>query len=110
MKMAFNVWKTFMLIVNILRKWSEKRLNVRTNAHGEVIKSLPPMVDNFERAKHQLKLKHIIKKIDASYQGIHKKFVEIMRSLSCKVDEVFTSLCALLWSKKVGVFLNKMKI
>ncbi|KVH99443.1 GrpE nucleotide exchange factor [Cynara cardunculus var. scolymus] len=40
------------------------------------------MVDNFERAKQQLKLEtEQEKKIDASYQGIYKQFVEIMRSL-----------------------------
>ncbi|KAL4566217.1 hypothetical protein LXL04_030329 [Taraxacum kok-saghyz] len=65
------------------RKRSEKeRINVRSNAQGEVIGSLLPMVDNFERAKQQLKLEtDQEKKIDASYQGIYKQFVEIMRSL-----------------------------
>ncbi|KAJ9567103.1 hypothetical protein OSB04_003069 [Centaurea solstitialis] len=65
------------------RKRSEKeRLTVRSNAQGEVIESLLPMVDNFERAKQQLKLEtDEEKKIDASYQGIYKQFVEIMRSL-----------------------------
>ncbi|XP_015885577.3 uncharacterized protein LOC107420985 [Ziziphus jujuba] len=69
------------------RKRSEKeRLTVRTNAQGEVIESLLPMVDNFERAKQQIKPeteKEI--KIDASYQGIYKQFVEIMRSLHVAV-------------------------
>lgn len=65
------------------RKRSEKeRLTVRSNAQGEVIESLLPMVDNFERAKQQLKLEtEQEKKIDASYQGIYKQFVEIMRNL-----------------------------
>lgn len=69
------------------RKRSEKeRLNVRSNAQGEVIESLLPMVDNFERAKQQLKLEtEQEKKIDASYQGIYKQFVEIMRSLRVAV-------------------------
>ncbi|CAN4119509.1 unnamed protein product [Withania somnifera] len=65
------------------RKRSEnERLNIRTSAQGEIIESLLPMVDNFERAKRQIKLEtEMEKKIDASYQGIYKQFVEIMRSL-----------------------------
>ncbi|KDP32732.1 hypothetical protein JCGZ_12024 [Jatropha curcas] len=69
------------------RKRSEKeRLNVRSDAQGEVIESLLPMVDNFERAKQQLKPEtEKEKKIDTSYQGIYKQFVEIMRSLQVAV-------------------------
>ncbi|KAL8467210.1 hypothetical protein ACS0TY_036071 [Phlomoides rotata] len=65
------------------RKRSEKeKLTVRSNAQGEVIESLLPMVDSFERAKHQIKLETEKEKlIDTSYQGIYKQFVEIMRSL-----------------------------
>ncbi|KAL2241800.1 UNVERIFIED_CONTAM: Protein GrpE [Sesamum indicum] len=65
------------------RKRSEKeRLTVRSDAQGEVIESLLPMVDSFERAKQQIKLEtEMEKKIDTSYQGIYKQFVEIMRSL-----------------------------
>ncbi|KAG6655632.1 hypothetical protein I3843_05G206100 [Carya illinoinensis] len=65
------------------RKRSEKeRLTIRSDAQGEVIESLLPMVDNFERAKQQLKPEtEKEKKINASYQGIYKQFVEIMRSL-----------------------------
>ncbi|XP_047324073.1 protein GrpE-like [Impatiens glandulifera] len=66
------------------RKRSEKeRLTTRSNAQGEVIESLLPLVDSFERAKHQLKPEsEKEKKIDNSYQGIYKQFVEIMRSIS----------------------------
>lgn len=69
------------------RKRSEnEKLRIRTNAQGEIIESLLPMVDNFERAKRQLKLEtEMEKKIDASYQGIYKQFVEIMRSLRVAV-------------------------
>lgn len=65
------------------RKRSEKeRLNARTDAKIEVIESLLQMVDNFERAKQQLKPEtEKERKIDTSYQGIYKQFVEIMRSL-----------------------------
>ncbi|PON76639.1 GrpE nucleotide exchange factor [Parasponia andersonii] len=69
------------------RKRTEKdRLSIRTDAQGEVIESLLAMVDNFERAKQQLKPEtDKEKKIDASYQGIYKQFVEIMRSLRVAV-------------------------
>ncbi|KAL6527572.1 hypothetical protein OROGR_016662 [Orobanche gracilis] len=69
------------------RKRSEKeKLTVRNDAKGEVIESLLPMVDSFEKAKQQLKLEtENEKKIDTSYQGIYKQFVEIMRSLRVSV-------------------------
>jgi maltodextrin utilization protein YvdJ len=65
------------------RKRAEKeRHTIRSDAQGDVIESLLPMVDNFERAKQQLKPEtEKEKNIDASYQGIYKQFVEIMRSL-----------------------------
>lgn len=65
------------------RKRSEKeKLTVRSDAQGEVIESLLPMVDSFERAKQHIKIESEKEKlIDTSYQGIYKQFVEIMRSL-----------------------------
>ncbi|KAK6775627.1 hypothetical protein RDI58_026628 [Solanum bulbocastanum] len=69
------------------RKRSEnEKLRIRANAQGEIIESLLPLVDNFERAKRLIKLEtEMEKKIDASYQGIYKQFVEIMRSLRVAV-------------------------
>ncbi|XVE60405.1 hypothetical protein DITRI_Ditri05aG0126000 [Diplodiscus trichospermus] len=69
------------------RKRSEKeRLTTRSDAQGEVIESVLPMVDSFERAKQQIKPEtEKEKKIDTSYQGIYKQFVEIMRSLQVAV-------------------------
>lgn len=69
------------------RKRSEKeRLTARSDAKGEVMESLLPMVDSFERAKQQIKPEtEKEKKIDMSYQGIYKQFVEIMRSLQVAV-------------------------
>ncbi|KAE8669436.1 putative serine hydroxymethyltransferase [Hibiscus syriacus] len=69
------------------RKRSEKeRVTTRSDAQGEVIKSLLLMVDSFERAKQQIKPEtDKEKKIDTSYQGIYKQFVEIMRSLQVAV-------------------------
>ncbi|KAL4280546.1 hypothetical protein GQ457_03G032890 [Hibiscus cannabinus] len=70
-----------------LRKRSEKeRLMTRSDAQGEVMESLLPMVDSFERAKQQIKPEtEKEKKIDTSYQGIYKQFMEIMRSLQVAV-------------------------
>jgi molecular chaperone GrpE len=73
---------------NFRKRSDKERLSVRSNAQGEVIESLLPMVDNFERAKQQLKLEtEQEKKIDASYQGIYKQFVEIMRGLQVAIVE-----------------------
>ncbi|KZV40910.1 grpE protein, mitochondrial [Dorcoceras hygrometricum] len=67
---------------NYRKRAENERLLVRSNAQGEVIESLLPMVDSFERAKQQIILEtEKEKKIDTSYQGIYKQFVEIMRSL-----------------------------
>lgn len=65
------------------RKRSEKeRLTVWSDAQGEVIERLLLLVDSFERAKQQIKpVTEKEKKIDTSYQGIYKQFVEIMRSM-----------------------------
>lgn len=69
------------------RKRSEKeRLTARSDAKGEVMESLLPMVDSFERAKQHIKPEtEKEKKIDTSYQGIYKQFVEILRSLQVAV-------------------------
>ncbi|KAG0592541.1 hypothetical protein KC19_1G261300 [Ceratodon purpureus] len=65
------------------RKRAERdRLATAGNVKGEVIESLLPMVDNFERAKTSIKTEtEGEQKIDNSYQGIYKQFVEIMKSL-----------------------------
>lgn len=71
---------------NFRKRSDKEKLTVRSNAQGEVIETLLPMVDNFERAKQQLKLEtEQEKRIDASYQGIYKQFVEIMRNLHVAV-------------------------
>ncbi|CAK7347064.1 unnamed protein product [Dovyalis caffra] len=71
---------------NFRRRSEKERLNIRSDAQGEVIESLLPMVDSFERAKQQIQPEsEKEKKIDTSYQGIYKQFVEIMRSLQVAV-------------------------
>ncbi|XP_077233601.1 co-chaperone GrpE family protein [Tasmannia lanceolata] len=71
------------------RKRSENdRLTLTSDVRREVIESLLPMVDNFERAKQQAKSgTEKEKKIDTSYQGIYKQFVETMRSLCVSIVE-----------------------
>lgn len=71
------------------RKRSEReKVSLSDNAKGNVIESLLPMVDNFERAKNSIKTEtEGEQKIDSSYQGIYKQFVEIMRSLGVSVVE-----------------------
>ncbi|XP_022951572.1 uncharacterized protein LOC111454347 isoform X2 [Cucurbita moschata] len=64
------------------RKRSEKeRLTVKNNAQKEVIENLLPMIDSFEKARQQIVPQtDKEKKIDVSYQGIYKQFVEVLRS------------------------------
>ena len=39
---------------NFRRRSDKERVNIRSDARGEVIESLLPMVDSFERAKQQI--------------------------------------------------------
>ncbi|CAA7400306.1 unnamed protein product [Spirodela intermedia] len=75
------------------RKRSEKdRLSFTSNIQRDVIESLLPIVDSFERARQQLKPEtEKEKKIDTSYQGIYKQFVEILRSLRVAVVQTVGS-------------------
>lgn len=66
---------------NFRKRCDEERLNTQFKAQQEVIKKLLLLVDNFERVKQQTEAAtEKEKKIDASYQGIYKQFVETMRS------------------------------
>ena len=80
------------------KRTDKEKLNIRSDAQGEVIESLLPVVDSFERAKHQVQPEtDKEKKIDTSYQGIYKHFVEIMRSLQVAAVSVAGSCCANGW-------------
>lgn len=65
------------------RKSREReRLSLVTNAKGEIVESLLPVLDNFERAKSEIKLETEGEdKINNSYQSIYKQFVQILGSL-----------------------------
>ncbi|XP_020534398.1 protein GrpE isoform X2 [Jatropha curcas] len=67
---------------NFRKRTERERLSLLTNAQGEVVESLLPVLDNFERAKSQIKLEtEGEEKINNSYQSIYKQFVEILGSL-----------------------------
>jgi molecular chaperone GrpE len=71
---------------NFRKRTEKERLTIRSDAQGDVIESLLPMVDSFEKAKQQIKPEtEKEKKIDTSYQGIYKQLVEILRSLRVAV-------------------------
>ncbi|KAH7283077.1 hypothetical protein KP509_35G059900 [Ceratopteris richardii] len=71
------------------RKRSERdRIAVSSNVKGDVVNSLLPMLDNFERAKTQIKIEtEGEQRINYSYQGIYKQFVDIMKGLGVTVIE-----------------------
>ncbi|KAL3819634.1 hypothetical protein ACJIZ3_005539 [Penstemon smallii] len=67
---------------NFRKRTERERLSLVTNAQGEVVESLLSVLDNFERAKAQIKVAtEGEEKISNSYQSIYKQFVEILGSL-----------------------------
>ncbi|KAL3689854.1 hypothetical protein R1sor_016163 [Riccia sorocarpa] len=67
---------------NFRKRSDTEKSQISNNVKGDVIESLLPMVDNFERAKASIKTEtEGEQKIDKSYQSIYKQFVEIMKSL-----------------------------
>ncbi|XP_077241482.1 uncharacterized protein LOC143881999 [Tasmannia lanceolata] len=67
---------------NFRKRTEREKLSLVTNAQGEVVESLLPVLDNFERAKTQIKVEtEGEEKINSSYQSIYKQFVEILSSL-----------------------------
>ncbi|KAK9099492.1 hypothetical protein Syun_026537 [Stephania yunnanensis] len=67
---------------NYRKRTEREQLSVATNAQGEVVESLLPVLDNFERAKAQIKVENEVEeKINNSYQSIYKQFVEILESI-----------------------------
>ncbi|KAK9131367.1 hypothetical protein Sjap_011854 [Stephania japonica] len=67
---------------NYRKRTEREQLSVASNAQGEVVESLLPVLDNFERAKAQIKVENEAEeKINNSYQSIYKQFVEILESI-----------------------------
>ncbi|CAL0323367.1 unnamed protein product [Lupinus luteus] len=73
---------------NFRKRTERDRLSLVTNAQGEVVESLLGVLDNFERAKTQIKVEtEGEEKINNSYQSIYKQFTEILTSLGVKPVE-----------------------
>ncbi|KAL1195497.1 GrpE-like protein [Cardamine amara subsp. amara] len=67
---------------NFRKRTERERLNLVSNAQGEVVENLLAVLDNFERAKSQIKVEtEGEEKVTNSYQSIYKQFVEILSSL-----------------------------
>ncbi|WOK92131.1 hypothetical protein Cni_G00822 [Canna indica] len=77
---------------NFRKRTERERLSLMTNVQGEVIESLLPVLDNFERAKSQIKVEtEGEEKINNSYQSIYKQFLEILTSLGVEAVETVGS-------------------
>lgn len=73
---------------NFRKRTERDRLSLVSNAQGEVVESLLPVLDNFERAKAQIKVEtEAEEKISNSYQSIYKQFIEILTSLGVEPVE-----------------------
>ncbi|KAF8396306.1 hypothetical protein HHK36_017921 [Tetracentron sinense] len=67
---------------NFRKRTERERLSLVTNVQAEVLENLLPVLDNFERAKSQIKVEtEREEKINNSYQSIYKQFEEILVSL-----------------------------
>lgn len=67
---------------NFRKRNERERLNLVSNAQGEVVENLLAVLDNFERAKSQIKVEtEGEERVTNSYQSIYKQFVEILGSL-----------------------------
>ncbi|KAF3789614.1 grpE protein [Nymphaea thermarum] len=73
---------------NFRKRTERERLSFVSNVQGEVIEKLLPVLDNFERARAQIKITTEGEdKINNSYQNIYKQFVEVLGSLGVAVVE-----------------------
>ncbi|XP_071726702.1 uncharacterized protein [Rutidosis leptorrhynchoides] len=67
---------------NFRKRTDRERISLVANTQGEVVESLLPVLDNFERAKAAIKVEtEKEEKINNSYQSIYKQFVEILNAL-----------------------------
>ncbi|PKA57610.1 hypothetical protein AXF42_Ash018585 [Apostasia shenzhenica] len=73
---------------NFRKRTERERLSLMDNVQGEVVESLFPVLDSFERAKGQIKVEtEGEEKVNNSYQSIYKQFVEILTSLGVEAIE-----------------------
>lgn len=77
---------------NIRKRTERERSSLMENIQGEVVESFLSVLDNFERAKAQIKLEtEGEEKINNSYQSIYKQFMEILTSLGVVAVETVGS-------------------
>lgn len=73
---------------NFRKRTERDRLSLMDNVKGEVVECLLPVLDNFERAKAQIKAETKGEEtINSSYQSIFKQFMEILSSLGVAAVE-----------------------
>ena len=73
---------------NFPKRTERERFSLVTNAQGEVWENLVPVLNNFVRAKAQIKVEtEGEEKINNSYQSIYKQFMEILGSLGVEPVE-----------------------
>ncbi|PKA65482.1 hypothetical protein AXF42_Ash005816 [Apostasia shenzhenica] len=73
---------------NFRKRAEREGLSLVENVRGEVLERLLPVLDNFERAKAQIKAEtEGEEKINNSYQSIYKQFMEILTSLGVEAIE-----------------------
>ncbi|KAA3486511.1 protein GrpE-like [Gossypium australe] len=78
---------------NFRKRTERERLSLVSNTQGEVLENLLPVLDNFERAKAQIKIEtEGEEKINNSYQSIYKQFMEILGSLGVEPVETVGNL------------------
>ncbi|KAI8466442.1 MAG: GrpE-domain-containing protein [Monoraphidium minutum] len=74
---------------NFRRRTAQEKEELGSRARGDVVTGLLPLVDNFELARTQVKTETEGEaKIQASYQGLYKQMVDILKGLG--VDPVPT--------------------
>ncbi|KAL0697636.1 hypothetical protein Bca4012_053758 [Brassica carinata] len=75
---------------NTRKKVDKDRVSTESNAKVQIMKSLLPLVDSFESARQQIRPDtEREKKMDTSYQGIYRQFVEVLRHLRVKAIPTF---------------------
>ncbi|XP_055808508.1 uncharacterized protein LOC129877055 isoform X2 [Solanum dulcamara] len=88
---------------NFRKRTERERASLVTNAQGEVVEKLLSVMDNFERAKMQIKVAtEGEEKINNSYQSISKQFMEILGSLGVEPVETVGKPFDPLASSRVG--------
>ncbi|XP_062166014.1 uncharacterized protein LOC133872510 isoform X2 [Alnus glutinosa] len=94
---------------NFRKRTERERVSLLTNAQGEVVESLLPVLDNFERAKAQIKIETDgEEKVNNSYQSIYKQFMEILSSLGVVPVETIGNPFDPLVSYRVGLKSNRV--